>query len=326
MTSATAGPHVLLTPNLAPLLPQLYERYPHCRFTPVPNDEPLREEYLDAEVILRSAMDEKLFDDLLSRCHKLRWIQITAAGFDWIGGEILERRLAEGLVYTRSANSYNVPIAEYVIGAVLLHARGFPALRQAQERHEWSSVVAHDVVGSTMVVFGTGAIGQEVAWRAKGLGITVVGVNRGGGPVEGFDRVVPFAEHRTLLPDADSVVLAMPLTGENRGFFGAEHFAALKGSAILVNVGRGALIVEEALVEAMRAERIAGAVLDVFEQEPLPAESRLWDLPRTTITPHTSFRGSGNLQRLFADFCANFDRYLAGEALVGTQRQPDLGY
>ncbi|SCL21686.1 Phosphoglycerate dehydrogenase [Micromonospora nigra] len=326
MTVAAAGPHVLITPNLAGLLPQLRERYPQCRFTPVPDDEPVREEYLDAEVILRSAMNEETFDALLSKCDRLRWVQITAAGFDWVGGDIMRRRLDEGLVYTRSANSYNVPIAEYVIGAVLLHSRAFPALHEAQERREWSSVVARDLVGSTMLVFGTGGIGREVAWRARGLGVTVIGVNRAGTPVEGFDRVVPFADHLALLPEADSVVLAMPLTAENRYFFDAGHFAAMRETGILVNVGRGALIVEDALVDAMRQGRIAAAVLDVFEQEPLPPEHRLWGLPRTTVTPHTSFRGSGNLQRLYADFCANLDRYLAGEPLAGTKRQPDLGY
>ncbi|WP_428964142.1 D-2-hydroxyacid dehydrogenase [Micromonospora fluostatini] len=326
MTVAGPGPHVLLTPNLAGLLPQLRERYPTCRFTAVADDEPAREEYLDAEVILRSAMNEDLFDVLLSKCQGLRWVQITAAGFDWVGGDTWHRRLDEGLIYTRSPNSYNVPIAEYVVGAVLLHARAFPEYAAAQRDREWIRVVARDVIGSTMLVFGTGAIGREVAWRAQALGVTVIGVNRAGTPAEGFERVEPFAGHLALLPEADSVVLAMPLTTENRHFFDTDRFAAMKESAVLVNVGRGALIAEDALVDAMHAGRIGGAVLDVFEQEPLPPESRLWDLPRTTLTPHTSFRGDGNLQRLYADFCANFDRYLAGAELLGTKRQPELGY
>lgn len=320
------GVHVLLTPNLAELIPQLRTQYPHCRFTAVPDDGPLREEWLDAEVFLRSAMNEDLFEELLSKSERLRWVQITAAGFDWVGGEMWQRRIDEGLLYTRSPNSYNVPIAEYVIGAVLMHGRAFPALRQAQQRHEWVRIVARDVIGSTMLVFGTGGIGGEVAWRARALGATVVGVNRTGTAVDGFDTVVAFGEHRALLADADAVVLAMPLTSENRYFFDAAHFAAMRDSAVLVNVGRGALVVEDALVEAMRGGHIGGAVLDVFEEEPLPPRHRLWDLPNTVVTPHTSFRGSGNLQRLGADFCANLDRYLAGEPLLGTKRQPDLGY
>ncbi|MFF5235187.1 D-2-hydroxyacid dehydrogenase [Dactylosporangium sp. NPDC000521] len=320
------GPHVLLTPNLAELVPGLVADYPHCRFTPIPDDEPVRDDWLDAEIILRSAMNEDTFEELLSKCERLRWVQITAAGFDWVGGAVWQRRLDEGLVYTRSPNSYNVPIAEYVIGAMLMHGRAFPALREAQLRHEWIRLVGKDVIGSTTLVFGTGGIGSEVAWRASALGSTVIGVNRTGSPVDGFARVVAFGDHFALLPEADAVVLAMPLTTENRYFFGAEHFAAMRADAVLVNVGRGALVVEDALVEAMHAGRIGGAVLDVFEEEPLPAEHRLWDLPNTTITPHTSFRGSGNLRRLGADFRANLDRYLSGEPLAGTHRQPDLGY
>ncbi len=318
--------HVLLTPNLADLVPGLERRYPNCRFTAIPDDGTVREEWLDAEVMLRSAMNEETFEELLSKCDGLRWVQITAAGFDWVGGEVWQRRLDEGLVYTRSPNSYNIPIAEYVVAAVLLHGKAFAALRAAQERHEWIRLVAQDVIGSTMLVFGTGGIGREVAVRARALGATVVGVNRKGTPAEGFERTVAFADHLALLPEADSVVLAMPLTSENRYFFDAGHFAAMKESAVVVNVGRGALIAEEALVDAMRGGTIGGAFLDVFEEEPLPSDSRLWDLPNTVITPHTSFRGSGNLQRLGADFAANLDRFLAGEELLGLKRQPDLGY
>ncbi|PZG35299.1 hydroxyacid dehydrogenase [Spongiactinospora gelatinilytica] len=321
-----SAPHVLLSENLSEMAPWLHEHHPGGRFTVVPDAGPLPADCLDAEVILRSAMNEDLFDDILRAAGKLRWVQITAAGFDWIGGEPLRRRLAEGLVLTRSAHSYSVPIGEYVIGAALMHSRGFPALRAAQERREWVNTVATDFIGSTMLVFGTGSIGWEVAWRAGALGATVLGVNRTGAPARGFTRVTPVARCLEVLPEADWVVLAMPLTPENRYLIRAEHFAAMKPSAVLVNVGRGALVAEEDLVAALTGGRIAGAVIDVFEEEPLPAASRLWELPRTTLTPHTSFRASGNLRRLYADFCANYDRFLAGEALEGTMRRPELGY
>lgn len=318
--------HVLLTPNLAELVPGLRADYPGCRFTAIPDDGTISDDWLDAGVMLRSAMNEDTFEELLSKCDGLRWVQITAAGFDWVGGEVWQRRLDEGLIYTRSQNSYNIPIAEYVVGAVLMHGRQFAELRAAQERREWIRLVAHDVIGGTMLVFGTGGIGREVAVRARALGASVVGVNRKGTPAEGFERTIAFAGHEALLPEADSVVLAMPLTAENRHFFDAAHFAAMKESAVLVNVGRGALIEEQALVDAMGAGRIGGAVLDVFEEEPLPPDNRLWDLPNTVLTPHTSFRGSGNLQRLGADFRANLDRFLAGEELLGLKRNPELGY
>lgn len=321
-----SGSHVLVSANLEGMVPHLLQRYPDCRFTTVPDHGEVKSAYLDAEVLLRSSMSAEMFDGILAGADALQWVQITAAGFDWIGGPILEDRLARGLTLTRSQGSYNVPIAEYVIAAIMMHSRGFPALSAAQHQQEWVRLVARDVIGSSLLIFGTGAIGREVSWRARGLGVTVTGVNRDGRQVDGFDRVVASSKANTELADADWVVLAMPLTSESHHTIGAAQFAAMQEHAVLVNVGRGGLIEEEALVAAMTGGQIAGAVLDAFEVEPLPAGHRLWDLPNTVITPHTSFRGSGNLDRLRADFCANFDRYRAGEGLVGQKSQPHLGY
>ncbi|WP_283135986.1 D-2-hydroxyacid dehydrogenase [Rhizohabitans arisaemae] len=326
MSHTPAGPHVLISENLAGMLPQLTARYPAARFTPVPDAGPLLEEYVDAEVMFCSSMGEEMLNGILRKASGLRWMQVTTAGFDWFGGDVLPHRVAEGMVLTRSSHSFCVPIGEYVIGAALMYSRAFPELREAQERREWVRVVATDFVGSTMLVFGTGSIGLEVAWRAKALGAGTIGVSRSGRPAEGFDRVVPVEDCLEVLPEADWVVLAMPLTPENRYLIRAEHFVAMKDTAVLINVGRGALVAEDDFVAAVTEGTIAGAVIDVFEQEPLPSDSRFWGLPRTVVTPHTSFRASGNLQRLCDDFCANLDRYLAGEQPTGTMREPDLGY
>ncbi|SDG00706.1 Phosphoglycerate dehydrogenase [Sinosporangium album] len=326
MTAAQSGPHVLISANLAGMLPQLTGRYPASRFTPVPDEGPLLEEYVDAEVLFCSSMGEEMLNGILGKARELRWIQVTTAGFDWFGGDLLSQRLAEGVTLTRSSHSYCVPIGEYVIGAALMCSRAFPELQAAQERREWVRLVATDFAGSTMLVFGTGSIGGEVAWRAKALGAAVIGVSRSGRACEGFDRVVPADRCMDVLPEADWVVLAMPLTPETAYMIRAEHFAAMKDTAVLINVGRGALIAEEDFVDAVTRGTIAGAVLDVFEEEPLSPGSRFWGLPRTIVTPHTSFRASGNLQRLCEDFIANFDRYLAGETLMGTMREPSLGY
>ncbi|GII94024.1 D-2-hydroxyacid dehydrogenase [Sinosporangium siamense] len=326
MTAAPAGPHVLISENLAGMLPQLTQRFPASRFTPVPDEGPLREEYTDAEVLFCSSMGQELLNGILRKAGGLRWMQVTTAGFDWFGGDVLPQRLAEGLTLTRSSHSYCVPIGEYVVGAALMYSRAFPELRAAQERREWVRLVATDFIGSTMLVFGTGSIGREIAWRAKALGAATAGVSRSGRPAEGFDRVVPAGRCLDVLPEADWVVLAMPLTPENHHLIRAEHFTAMKDTAVLINVGRGALVDEDDFVDAVTRGTIGGAVLDVFEEEPLPAASRLWALPRTLVTPHTSFRASGNLQRLCDDFSANFDRYLAGQAPNGTMREPGLGY
>lgn len=317
--------HILHTQNLASVVPPLAERHPGVRFTVIEGEE-FREEYRDADILWRSWVTPDLFDRIMGECRDLKWLHVTSAGFDWAGGPNLQQRLADGLLSTRSWTAYPTAIAEYVIAAVHLHARKFLDLRDAQARHEWSSALGRDITGSTMLLFGTGSIGRFTAERAEALGMHVIGVNREGTPAEGFTRVEPFSRALDLLPEADWVVLAMPATSENRGFLGAREFAAMRDDAVLINVGRGALIDEGALVEAMTSGAIAGAVLDVFEQEPLPADSPLWDLPRTLVTPHTSFSSDGNPQRLARDFGENLERFFAGQPLLGVMNRPELGY
>jgi phosphoglycerate dehydrogenase-like enzyme len=317
--------HVLYTANLASVVPPLAERHPGVRFTLIDGDE-FRDEYRDADILWRSWVIPSLFDQLMGQCHDLQWLHVTSAGFDWAGGPNFDRRISEGLLSSRSSTAYPSAIAEYVIAAIHLHARRFLDFRDAQSRHEWSSAVARDVTGSTLLIYGTGSIGRFTAERAEALGMTVIGVNRNGTPAEGFARTESFQDSFPLLPLAQWVVLAMPATSENSGFLGAREFEAMRDDAVLINVGRGALIDEAALIDAMTSGSIAGAVLDVFEQEPLPADSPLWDLPRTLITPHTSYSSDGNPQRLAEDFSENLTRFLEGRPLLGVMSHPELGY
>lgn len=325
MTAPTTT--VIISENLFERIPALEERFPGVSFLTVPlSGGSLLPGYAAADAMFRSAMDEDLFDEILGAAPNLRWVQISAAGFDWMGGPVLDACIADGLVVTRSERSLNVTMAEYVIGAMLSMARGFPAYHDAQRRREWIRVMGRDVGGSTVAVFGTGAIGGEVAWRASALGARVVGVNRNGTLAEHFDTVIDRHSFRELLTEADYVVLAMPLTPESREMFGAAEFAAMKPTACLVNVGRGALTDEAALVAALEADEIAGAFIDVFVEEPLPAQHPLWSAKNAVVTPHTSYRSDAVDARLAEDFCANLDRFLAGEPLAGTKKQPNLGY
>ena len=318
---------VLISENLAENMPSLTETYPNVDFVLLPLREYVwNPAYEGADAIFRSAMDEDLFDRVLRSAPDLDWIQISAAGFDWMEGEALGQKLRDGLIVTRSWNSYNASMAEYVLGSMLLLARRFPALAEAQKRREWIRVTGAEIAGSTVGIIGTGAIGQEVAWRVAALGASTVGVNRRGASAEGFDEIVATSRIGEVLPRCDHVVLAVPLTSETRQMFTAERFEQMKDTATLINVGRGALIDDEALIQATETGAIAGAVLDAFVDEPLPTDSPLWGARNIVITPHCSFRTDRIMDRLCADFRHNLDRYLAGESLVGTMREPSLGY
>ncbi len=321
-------PTILVSEILVPsLLERLQARFPQVDFLPVPREGELPAGVERATGFFRSAMTQELFEELLVRAPDLRWVHITAAGFDWLMSDNVRRRLEDGsLTLTRSANSYNVSIGEYVIGAMFLLAKGFPAAIAAQERREWTNPSAREIGGSTVGIIGAGAIGGEIAWRARALGAKVTGIRRTPEPMEHFDQVLGTDALDQVLAESDWVVLAMPLTDETRYMITERELRLMKKDAYLINIGRGALTREEDLVTALNEEWIAGAVIDVFEVEPLPEDHPLWGAKNAVLTPHSSFRAENNHLRLFEEFCSNLERFLAGEAPINTMRQPELGY
>lgn len=200
---------------------------------------------------------------------------------------------------------------------LLYFTRGVPRLRADQRAHHWGHHPVSEVSGTTLVVVGLGAIGTEVARMAKALGMRTIGINRGGHS----DSLDIDAVHRSdrlldLLPQADAVVVTSPLTDETRGMIGAEALQCMKRGAVLVNVGRGAVIDEQGLVQALRQKKLSGAALDVFATEPLPAESPLWDLPNVLISPHTAALSMRENERIVQLFIKNLQRYMRGEPLL----------
>jgi phosphoglycerate dehydrogenase-like enzyme len=177
-------------------------------------------------------------------------------------------------------------------------------------------VLAEPLTGKTVAVIGLGRIGVGVAHRAKAMGMRVVGARRSGAPVPGVDAVYPPGDLHRPLGEADYVVLAVPLTPATTGLMDAKAFDAMRPSAYLVNVSRGRVVDETALVEALRSGRIAGAALDVFAQEPLPPESPLWRLDNVIITPHVGGDMKDFSARSTRLFCENLGRYLRGEPML----------
>jgi D-2-hydroxyacid dehydrogenase (NADP+) len=255
----------------------------------------------------------------------LRWIQLTSAGAD----RLLNSGFVEqGITVTTVSGLHATPIGEYVIGAILMFAKGAPRTMRAQLKREWTRFAPVEVRGKTVGIIGFGHIGEEVGRLAKALGCRVLATRRSATQPASHpfaDEVLPPSAMPRVLAESDYVVLSMPLTPETRGLIGERELRSMKPTAVLVNIARGAVVVEPDLVRALREGWIAGAALDVFEREPLPEDSPLWDLKNVIITPHISGGTEIYNERAVEIFCDNLRRYLAGEPLRNVV-DPARGY
>lgn len=260
--------------------------------------------------------------ELLSAAPGLRWVQSAAAG---VGNVLFPEMLASPVLLTNSAGVHAVPIAEHVVGGLLYLLRGLDIAVAQQREGLWDK--APFVGGGARIrelgtcralIVGTGGIGQAVASRLRAFGTVCTGIRRRaslGAPGD-FDRVAPLDQMDAELPGADIVILAAPLTPLTRDLLSARRLALLPRDAIVVNVSRGALLDEAALVHALRANRLGGAVLDVFGEEPLATTSALWQLPHVLLTPHVSAVSPGRFWTRELDlFFDNWQRHVAGEPL-----------
>lgn len=247
---------------------------------------------------------------LLGRAGRLRWAQSAGAGVE----KLLGPDLAPGVLVTRAAGIFGPWMAEYTLGWCLWVTQRMEAFRTQQAARVWRPSDPGRLRGATLVVVGLGDIGRTIARAARAFGMTVIGVSRSGGRGREADAVYRTADLRAALRRADFAVLTLPLTADTRGLLGRRELASMKRSAWLVNVGRGAVVDERALVEALRVRRIAGAVLDVFETEPLPPGHALWGLDNAVITPHIS--GPSTPAEVSVIFNENLRRYVAGRRLL----------
>ena len=258
------------------------------------------------------------FFSAVRKAPNLRWFQTFNVGVDH---PIFAELLGRGVRVTSAAGTSAVPIAQSAITGLLMLARGFPAWIRAQQTHTWQQLRGSqgpaDLAGQTLCVLGMGSIGTEIARLAQALGLKVIGLRRSPRtPADPVAEMHPPSALAGVLPRCPWLAIACPLTAETRKLIDAAMLALLPRGARLVNVARGEIVDEPALIEALRSGHLAGAYLDVFEKEPLPAESPLWDLPNVIVTPHNSGASSGNDARIVALFGANLERWLSGRPLV----------
>ena len=265
--------------------------------------------------------DRSLISELPALAPKLRWIQATSSG---IGPLVKSARLDEtDVVITNAAGIHAIPLAEHVLLSLLYFVKDVPARRRDQQNHVWERFSGQELRGRTLVVVGLGAVGREVARLCAAVGLRVIGVRRS--PVADpsshhvDEAIHPSALH-DVLPRADALVLICPHTPETEGMIDAHALATLPNGAVLVNIGRGALVVEDALVDALRSGKLAGAALDVAAAEPLPTDHPFWDMPNVYLSAHSASTVDKENERLTELFCDNLHRYLVGEPLRNVVR------
>jgi phosphoglycerate dehydrogenase-like enzyme len=273
---------------------------------------------VEAEAYFGFGIPRALFD----RARRLKWVHSAAAG---VASALYPEMRDSAVVLSNSAGVHAIPIAEYVVAGILHFCRGLDVAAGQQQAAQWdkSFYVAEDspvreVGGARILIVGAGGLGTAVATRLSALGATCVGVRRRPeqGAPPGFSRVVGPDALDAELPEADVVVLTAPATAESTGLLTAARLKLLKPRSILVNVARGSLVDQDALATALKNGSIRGAVLDVFEKEPLAADSPLWQLRNALLTPHISPVSPGRFwPRALEVFCDNWRRYDRGEPL-----------
>jgi phosphoglycerate dehydrogenase-like enzyme len=252
--------------------------------------------------------------DAWHRVEKLRWVHVAGAGVDAVlFPDIVESQVT----ITNSRGVFDRSIAEYVLGLMLVFAKDLLQTIGLQQQKKWVHRDTEMLAGHKLLVVGAGSIGRTIARLARCAGMEVDAIARTARySDEDFGRVFPSEDLDEVLPETDYVVVAAPLTAQTRGMFGAAQFERMKPGARFINVGRGPIVDESALTEALRDGRIAGTALDVFSEEPLPEDSPLWEMPQVVVSPHMSGDFVGWLEALGELFVENFRRWERGDELL----------
>jgi glyoxylate/hydroxypyruvate reductase A len=314
--AGTDGVRVIYEPGLLPRPRYVADHHGMpLRRTPE-EEERWRACLAEAEVMFD--FDHTHLADLPDLAPNVRWLQATSAGI----GRLLERTglVHSDIVFTTASGIHATPLAEFVVLALIGFAKDLPRLVREQAAHRWERYCGRELRGSAVAIVGLGRVGRAVARACHALGLRVLGTRRTtraeGETIEGVDRVVPAGQLLAMLGEADALVLACPDTPETEGLIGARELRSMKRGAVLVNISRGAVVDEPALIAALRDGHLGGAALDVAATEPLPPDSPLWDLPNVLISPHSASTVDLENARLTDLFCENLGRYLRGAPLL----------
>lgn len=267
-------------------------------------DTQLIEEHLPTADIL---IVGKFNKEMLVAAHNLRWIHSTSAGVDKL---LFPELINSRVIVTNSRGIHPIPIAEHVFAAILCFQRRFKEHILNQEKKQWVYKRSEELYGKTLCIIGMGEIGKRIAFLGKAFGCKVIGVKRTPEKIKNIDKLYRIKDLNKALAQADYVILCLPSTPKTRNLISHPQLQAMKQSAILINIGRGDAINDEALLEALKIRKIAGAALDVFRQEPLPSTHPYYSLDNIIITPHHSGSTLEYDKRSIEIFCNNLKAFL----------------
>lgn len=252
----------------------------------------------------------------VSKMKKLKWIQLSSIGIDQVPLDILREK---NILLSNNRGGYSIPMGEWIVMNILELYKKSPVLFQQQQKKLWRlNKDILELYGKTIAFIGTGSIAKEAAKRLQGFEVKVVGVNTKGSRAEYFHSCYPIDDMQDVLSTSDVVVLTIPYTKATHHLIGQRQLKAMKPEALLINVSRGSIIDEAALIEHLNEGHLLGAALDVFEEEPLSTDNPLWNFERVIVTPHNSWISELRNDRKYRMIYNNMKRYLNGEDLINT--------
>ncbi|WP_338753392.1 D-2-hydroxyacid dehydrogenase [Bacillus sp. FJAT-52991] len=300
---------------------RLIERYPSIEFMFYKTVEEA-EELSDAEIIV--TFGENLTPQRIEACKQLKWVMVASAGLEKMPLASLSEK---DILVTNARGVHKIPMAEFTLGYLLNHVKRFLELQKLQGESTWNKrLPIGELADQTLLVLGTGAIGSEIARLAAAFRMKTIGINRSGRIADSFSNVYQIDQLLSVLPEADFVVSILPSTNETKHLLKKEHFQAMKKTAAFINIGRGDVLEEQVLMDALNEEEIAHAYLDVFVQEPLLEEHAFWNHEKITVTPHISSITPQYLPRVFEIFEYNLDQYLQGQGIYKNRVDINRGY
>lgn len=301
---------------------RMNESYPDLTFSFHESMSEAESKLPKADILITYGDD--LTNNLIKKAEQLKWIMVISAGVENLPFQAIKD---QRILVTNARGIHKIPMAEYTIAMMINSVKNAKTWYENERNHEWDkSMNMGEISGKTIAVLGSGAIGGEIARLARAFNMKTLGMNRDGRLADFFDETFPNERMNECIKEADFVVAVLPHTKDTENMIGRDQFRAMKENSVFINIGRGSTVNQEDLLEALREEEIAHAILDVFEEEPLPADHPFWNMEQVTITPHLSAISPKYQHRAFEIFEENLQTFMENGDDYRNKIDYDRGY